>query len=269
MNNWIQNLRPSPILIEWGIWQIHWYGLLIAIAIVIGIIVTTKLARARKIPTKAWDNILFYGLIGGLIGARLYHVILEWQYYYQNPVDIIKVWQGGLAIHGAILGGLLIVYLLCKRYKLFLWQVTDILIIGVLIGQIIGRWGNFFNQELFGLPTGLPWGIYIELLNRPAGYLASNYFHPTFLYESLANLILLIVILEIYKRRYQLSGLITGVYLIGYSVIRFFLEFIRIDRTPELWGLRWPQWASLIIILGVAVYWLHFRKGLPKLKKSV
>ena len=268
MFHWLHNYIPQPILWQWGWLSVYWYGLIIAVAIAIGFIITTRLAQQRGYEIKLWYDMLFYGLIGGLIGARLYHVFLELPYYISRPLEIFQVWHGGLAIHGAIIGGGAAVYYFIRKYKWQFSQVLDILVLAMILGQALGRWGNYFNQELFGLPTDRAWGIFIEAINRPELFPGSHYFHPTFLYEFLLNIVLFILLLIVYKYKRHISGLTVSVYLVGYSLIRFCLEFLRIDRTPELWGWRWPQWASLIIIVIVGIYWFR-QKGLQSLNKRV
>ncbi|MFW0862588.1 MAG: prolipoprotein diacylglyceryl transferase [Candidatus Komeilibacteria bacterium] len=266
MLNWLHSYIPQPILFQWGWLSVYWYGLLIAIAVIIGFVLTARIASKKEYDQKVWYDMLFYSLIGGFIGARLYHVILELPYYFKNPLEIFQVWHGGLAIHGGIIGGGLVVYYFAKKNKWKVLSVLDILVLAMPLAQALGRWGNYFNQELFGLPV--TWGIFIEAINRPLEYVQFSYFHPTFLYESLANILLFILLLFLYKYKSKVVGLTTSIYLLSYSLIRFILEFIRIDRTPELWGLRWPQWASLIIILLVLIYWAK-PKDLQKSNKPV
>jgi len=268
MIQWLHNYIPQPILFQWGWLSVYWYGLIIAGAIVIGFVLTSHLAKQRGFVLKIWYDILFYAMIGGLVGARLYHVLLEVPYYFTHPLAILQVWQGGLAIHGAIIGGGLVIYYLSRRYKLVFVKILDILVLAMILGQAMGRWGNYFNQELFGLPTSQSWGIFISVVNRPVEFMSNVHFHPTFLYEFCANLLLFILLLIMYKYKYKIVGLTTSVYLVGYSIIRFCLEFIRIDRTPDLWGLRWPQWASIIIVILVGIYWFY-QKGLQKSNKPV
>jgi len=266
MLNWLHSYIPQPILFHWGWLSVYWYGLLIAIAVVIGFILTTRIACKKGYDKKVWYDMLFYSLLGGFIGARLYHIILELPYYLKNPLEIFQVWHGGLAIHGGIIGGGLVVYYFAKKNKWAVLSILDILVIAMPLGQALGRWGNYFNQELFGLPAS--WGIFIEAINRPLDYISFSYFHPTFLYESIANILLFTLLLFVYKYKSKITGLTTSIYLLMYSVIRFVLEFVRIDRTPELWGLRWPQWASIIIIVIVVIYWFKSR-GLQKSNKPV
>lgn len=268
MIQWFHNYIPQPILFQWNWLSVHWYGLIIAAAIIVGYIITARFTSKNNFSRKLWGDMLFYSVISGLVGARLYHVILELPYYFRNPIGIFEVWHGGLAIHGAIIGGGLAVYYFSRKHNWQYTKVLDILVMALLLGQAFGRWGNYFNQELFGMPTNLSWGIFIEMANRPAEYLQYNYFHPTFLYEFVANILLFIFLLMIYRYKNKIAGLTASVYLVGYGIIRFCLEFLRIDRTPEVAGLRWPQWASIIIVLLVAIYWFKLR-DLQKLNKPV
>lgn len=255
MFNFFHNFTPDPILISIGSLSVHWYGLFIVSGILAATIVAFGLAEKYNIKKDTIIDAIFYLVIGGIAGARLYHVGLEFSYYAKNPLDIFKLWQGGLAIHGGIIAGIIVIYALAKKYKINPWQVAAIFAPGLALAQAIGRWGNYFNQELYGLPTALPWGIPIEPTNRVAEYFTSEYFHPTFLYESVGNFVIFLILMAIHtyiiKRKkfndYSCFWLLAS-YLISYSILRFFLEFIRIDRTPEVFDLRWPQIASLVII---------------------
>ena len=173
---------------------------------------------------------------------------IHWSDYAGNYLDILKVWQGGLAIHGGLLGGLLALWLTCRHRRWPFWQLASWIVPGVALGQAIGRWGNFFNQELFGLPSTLPWAIPIDLWHRPANALTASHFQPLFLYESIACLLLAILLYQI-NRRCLAPQKIVGAYLVGYGAIRLVMEFLRQDPTPYLLGLRWPQWLSLVLIL--------------------
>ena len=239
-----------------------------ASVVVIGFLLTAKLAKQRGFDNSSWHDVLFYSLIGGFIGARLYHVFLELPYYLSHPLQVLQVWQGGLAIHGGLIGGGLVLYYFSRKNKWSFLKVSDIMVIALILGQALGRWGNYFNQELFGLPTDRAWGIFIDTINRPVAFINFNYFHPTFLYEFMANIVLFVSLLVVYRYRHKVLGLTTFVYLVGYSVIRFCLEFVRIDKTPELWGLRWPQWASIVIIFLVVIYWTY-QKDLQNSSKPV
>ncbi len=255
MINWLHTFNPQAILLSFGHLHIYWYGLFMVLGIITALGVSLKLARYYKVANETIFDLSFWLIISSLLGARLYDVFLNFSYYLNSPLEILKIWRGGLAIHGAIIAGLITVYFFSKKQKISFWKLTAIITPGLALGQAIGRWGNYFNQELFGLPTTKPWGIPISLLNRPADYVTSRFFQPTFLYESLGCLLIFIVLIGINRllikknllnRRHFI--LLTSFYMILYSILRFFLEFIKIDATPTLFGLRWPQIVSLLIV---------------------
>jgi phosphatidylglycerol---prolipoprotein diacylglyceryl transferase len=249
----LHNFSPTPILISFGPLHVYWYGLFVVLGILAALTVSLELARRFGLsPNKIFD-LAFWMIIGGIIGARLYHVALEWNYYSQNYWDILKVWQGGLAIHGGIIGGLAVLLFFCWKEKANVWLIAAVFAPGIALGQAIGRWGNYFNQELFGTPTKLPWGIPIDFMNRPDRYLSFDYFHPTFLYESLGDLLIFLILLfiagQFLKKKLTNYKIIFLVYLILYSALRFCTEFIRTDVTAFVFGYRWPQIFSLAIII--------------------
>jgi len=272
MINFLHTFHPNPILITLGPFDIYWYGVFIVVGNLLAFLIAFKLANYYKINKETIIDLVFWLIIGGIIGARLYHILLEASYYLNNPLDIFKIWQGGLAIHGAILAGLIIVWQFCRKRKLNFWLISAIIVPGVALAQVVGRWGNYFNQELFGKPTNLSWGIPIDIMNRPIEYLNNNFFHPTFLYESLSNFLIFLILITLHylfiknKIKCQVSNvrcqmLIVISYLILYSILRFFMEFLRTDPTYLIVGLRLPQIVSLLIIIGSLVILL------PKLKK--
>ncbi len=278
MIGFLHTFHPQPILISFGPVNIYWYGLFMVLAILTAIYVTLKLTGYNNIKKEIIIDLVFWLIIFGLIGARIYHIFLESPYYLANPLAILKVWQGGLAIHGAIIGGLIAILYFAKKYKHNFWQITALIAPGLVLAQAIGRWGNYFNQELFGLPTSLPWSIPIDMANRPLQYLQFSYFHPTFFYESLGNLLIFIILIilnlltiksfrSITTKNFQFSifnfQFILITYLISYSILRFFLEFLRIDPTPTVWGLRFPQLVSLIIII-ICLFYIFYTKTLKK-----
>lgn len=235
---------------------IYWYGLFIVLGISAALLVTLKIARYYQLNRDIVFDISFWLIINGLIGARLYEVLLEFPYYLSNPLSVFKVWEGGLAIHGAMLAGILTIIYFARKEKISFWTLSALFVPGLAIGQAIGRWGNYFNQELFGRPTRLPWGIPINILNRPEAYKSFTFFHPTFLYESLGLVLIFIILLALtfvlLKDKKSISKeplVITAVYLILASALRFSLEYIKVDQTPLFFSLRWPQFFSLIIIL--------------------
>lgn len=255
MINFLHNFNPGPILFSFGPVSLHWYGLFMAVGIISALLVAIRLADQSGISKGTIYDLSFWLIVWGLVGARIYDVLLELPYYIERPSAIIKIWQGGLAIHGAIIAGLLVLIFYAKRRKLDFWILASFFMPGLALAQAIGRWGNYFNQELFGRPTDLPWGIPIDIANRPINYLDNIYFHPTFLYESIGNLIIFVLLLFLYfhlKKLNKLNSsakLIVLSYLLLYSLLRFFLEFIRIDYAPVFFGLRMPQIASLLIFI--------------------
>ena len=247
--NFLHNYLPHPIVFEWGIITIRYYGLIIAVALAVGFVVVLYLAKKNGFKQDDLYDLAFWLALGGIIGARLYDVFfIDWGYFQNNLLDIVKIWQGGLAIHGVIIGGVISLVAWCKISKKSFWQLAGLLFAVLPLGQAIGRWGNYFNQELFGGPTSLPWGIPISPSHRPEIYLNYQYFQPAYLYESILDLILFLVLFFLYKKNRR-PGEIILLYLMGYSAIRFFMEFIRIDQTSMVLGVRLPQFMSGVVFL--------------------
>lgn len=276
MFNFLHSFQPQPILFELGWLKIHWYGFLIAMGILLSFLVVSYLAKQYKIKKDHLYNLAFYLIIFGLLGDRFYYVIYAWEYYSHNLLDIFKIWQGGLAIHGAMIAGLIVIYIYGKRHNIKFGLLADLLVVALPLAMAIGRWGNYFNMELFGRPTDLPWGIPIIESKRPIEFIDFDYFHPTFLYESLWNFFIFIILFAWHKIRLiknknnleqiQGWGNITLAYFVLYSVGRFLNEFLRQDYSPYFLGLRWAQFTSLVIIticLIIIVYNLikKFRSG--------
>lgn len=259
--NFIHQFSPQPVLLAFGAISIYWYGLIVALGLAAGVAVAVWLGQKKGIASDDIFDLAFWLAVAGIVGARLYDVFfIDWDYYRAAPGDIIKIWQGGIAIHGAIIAATLVLWFWTKRKRFSFWRWADLLVAPLALGQAIGRWGNYFNQELFGWPTKLPWGIPIDEAKRPAEFINEKYFQPAFLYESILNL-LLFCLLIVLARRSRRPGLIALIYFIGYGVIRFFMEFIRIDATPAWGGLRLPQWASVVLIfLAVVIYFNHTKK---------
>jgi len=261
-------IPPSPNILEIGPLALRWYGLLIVLGVLLAAIIAAREAKRRGLdPNIVWDG-LFVVLIFGLVGARLYHVVstptgseIGFQYYLQNPIEIFAIWRGGLGIYGAVVGGVIGLYLFTRWRRLNFLQYLDVGTPGLLLAQAIGRWGNYFNQELYGFPTDLPWGIPIDLQHRLPQFAqlpADTLFHPSFLYESLWNFAGFWVLLYVARRFGQrlLNGEIFGLYLILYSLGRFLVEFQR----PDAWmmgGLATAQWIAIALILlslGIMLY---------------
>jgi phosphatidylglycerol---prolipoprotein diacylglyceryl transferase len=209
------------------------YGLCIFLGITFATLIGERLCKKSGLDVQVYWQAVFYGILFGLFGARIYHVVHRADYFVQNPLEIVAIWQGGLGIWGGIFGGLLGIFLSIKKTgKLFCY--IDVFAVVAPLAQAVGRWGNYFNKELFGYPTNLPWGIYIPQELRPQAFKYFDFFHPLFLYESILNFVLFVFLYTIYGRQkiagIKLSaGFATMMYLAGYSVIRFFLECMRID----------------------------------------
>lgn len=276
MLNHLHNNIPSSILLNWGPIEIRWYGLIISLSIISALLLSFWLGKKYyQIKRDVIFDLAFWLIIGGIVGARIYDVFLQLPYYLQKPLEILKIWQGGLAIHGAVIVGLIIIYYFGKKHKISFLKISSLVVPGLALGQTIGRFGNYFNQELFGLPTNLPWGIPIEPWYRPLEYLNQTHFHPTFLYESLGCLIIAIILISrhVYANKRQLINenffaWSLAIYMILYSLIRFLLEFIRLDPTPLFIGLRWPQIISLFFILGAILLIINTKKDVLEQKKE-
>jgi len=265
---------PGPILVDWGFLTLRWYGLLIASAVLIGVSLSTYLAKRRGVNPDLIGDLVIWLVVAAIPAARLYYVAFEWKSYAQHPAEIWAIWHGGIAIHGAILGGTIATLIFSRLHKVAFWQLADLVAPSLILGQAIGRWGNFFNSEAFGRPTDLPWKLYIPLAQRPPGYTQFDYFHPTFLYESLWDLGVFALLMTLFfwgLRRAQGEatrlkvGTLFLVYLVAYSLGRFWIEGLRMDSL--MFGpIRTAQAISLIgVSLGtMGLIWLYgLRRPLP------
>lgn len=243
---------PGEIAFQIFNYQVRWYGVFMFLAIICGVLVMLKIAKKfyKEYNEDFLYDLAFILIILGIIGARLYYVLLDFRYYLKFPVEIFAIWQGGLSIHGAIIGALIGGGLFIKKKGYNFLTTADLCTFGLVTGQIIGRWGNFFNSEAFGLPCNLPWKLYIPLESRPINYLLYEYFHPTFLYESLGSLMILIILLTLrYKSTKITSGTIFFLYLILYSFIRILTETIRIDSVLSFGNLHIAHIVSALLLL--------------------
>ncbi|MEB3276599.1 MAG: prolipoprotein diacylglyceryl transferase [Cyanobacteriota bacterium] len=269
---------PGPLVFQLGPFALRWYGLLIASAVLAGLALSTRLARLRGIDPALITDLLPLLVLGAVIGARSYYVLLEWRQYSGDWLSALAIWRGGIAIHGALLGGIVTAILFCRWRQQRFWPLLDVLMPAVALGQAIGRWGNFFNSEAFGLPTDLPWKLAIPAAHRPVEFLGQLYFHPTFLYESIWNLgvcgLLLLLFRAASRGRLALpAGALSCVYLMAYSSGRVWIEALRLDplclvgQPPFCTGgLRMAQLVSLLLIAlgGLGLWWLYGRhQALP------
>lgn len=248
--------------------DIYWYAIIIACGILLAFIYCSKEAKRQGMDNELFIDILLWGIPSGVIGGRLYYVIFKWEYYSKNLGEIFAIRDGGLAIYGAIIFAVLAVYIYTKKNKINTLKVFDIGAIGLLIGQAVGRWGNFFNQEAFGGNTSLLWGMtsekicaYLEMLkNKGMNVDPTLPVHPTFLYESLWNLAGVIIFNYLIKRK-KFDGQIFFLYIIWYGFGRMLIEGLRTDSLYFL-GLRISQIiGALSVILGTVLYILLRKKG--------
>lgn len=237
-----------PQTIGLGPVEVRVYSLCLLAGIITGYYLAKPAALRQKISADTLQLSIFYGFIPGLLGARAYHVIDLWDYYLANPGQIAAIWNGGLGIFGGIVGGLIGLAVLARRKKLPLLTLLDVWAPSMLLAQAIGRLGNWANQEAFGQPTDLPWGVYIEPLHRPENYLADQYFHPAFLYEALWNLLGVIVLIIIRKRVATRPGTLLGLYFVWYGLGRFFIEFFRLD-TAQTFGIATAHLLSAFMLV--------------------
>lgn len=269
-------LNPGKSFTVFGI-EIAYYGVIIALGMLAGALVAYR--EAKKTGQKVDDYIDFtlYTLIAAIIGARIYYVIFEWDYYSAHPLEIFNLRAGGLAIYGGVLASVLTLFIFTKVKKLKFWLMADTAVQGLIIGQIIGRWGNFFNREAFGgytdslfamqLPISEAKGITQELIEHLVTVDGVSYVqvHPTFLYEGTWNLLLFIGIC-LYKRHKKFDGEVFAIYLMGYGVGRFIIEGLRTDQLviKALGGIAASQVLSIILIVLAAAFVIYNRVQLKK-----
>jgi phosphatidylglycerol:prolipoprotein diacylglycerol transferase len=253
---------PGAIAVQVGPVVIRWYGVLMATAIVVGLWLGHRQARREGLPADDIISCAQWAILAGLVGARLYEVLFNWDYYGRYPAKIIAVWEGGLAIHGGLILGPLVGAWLARRWKLPVLRGLDVAAPPLALGQAIGRWGNFFNEEAFGRPTDLPWKLFISPPHRPLGFTQYEFFHPTFLYESLWDLLVFGLLLGWLRPRLgDRPGALFFCYVGLYSVGRYAIEGLRLDSF-WLGAYRVPQLASLAGVL-VALAGLAWARGRP------
>ncbi len=262
---------PSNGTIDIGPLSLHAYGLMLAIGVLAAVKVAEVRWRRQGHDGRDITDMAIWVVIAGVIGARLYHVITDYQLYTHDWIKAFEIWTGGLAIWGAVAGGALAVFLVARRRRLDALALMDAIAPGVVLAQAIGRWGNYFNQELFGKPTTLPWGLEISPAHRPAGYEQYATFHPTFLYESLACLAIFVVLVRVGPRLRLRRGQTTAAYIALYTLARFFFENLRIDPAHHVAGLRINAWVSLgVCVAAVAWFvWLGRRADRPSAATDV
>lgn len=258
---------PSAICFSiFGI-DIYYYGIIMACAVLLGVFFSNFVRNKfyPEIKENDFFDIAFVSVIAGFVGARLYYCLFSFQYYSNHILEIFDFRQGGLSIHGGILFGLIFGIIFVHKKKLSILKLADIFAYGIVLAQVIGRWGNFFNSEAFGKPTDIFCKLYIPITHRPLEYINYEYFHPTFLYESVLNFIIFLLLFFVLRKAFKkFDGFIFCSYLILYSIVRIFVEHLRIDSILYVGILPLPIVVSLIIILFSTIMMILIYKNVYK-----
>ena len=256
----------SPVAFELFGYEVRWYSLLILIGVIIAYFLIRTESKRFQIKNEFVFNLIFWAIIFGIVGARLYYVLFNLSYYKQNLSEIVKVWNGGLAIHGGLIAGLIIVILYCHKYNANTKKILDIVCPAVILGQAIGRWGNFFNGEAFGGVVEYKTLVNMKIIPQfviDNMYINEAYHLPMFYFESLFCILGFIIMLLIRRRKYIKNGQIFGFYLIWYGVLRFFIEIFRTDALM-IANIKVAQLVSVVMVLiGIYINAAQIRK--PKL----
>lgn len=255
----------DPVAIQIGSISIYWYGIIMTTAFILGTILAYHHAAKSGIDPEHVINMLILIIPSAIIAARLYYVIFSWENYSANPMEAFAIWHGGLAIHGGLIGGFLAGYFYVRKHRLDFWKVGDIFAPSIILGQAIGRWGNFINQEAYGGPVSRDYISHFPAFIQKQMFVGGQYHHPTFLYESIWNL-LVFALLMVLRRRKPFSGQILLLYLAFYSAGRFFIEGMRTDSLM-LGPIRVAQLVSLLLIItAIAVL---FARGKQMVKHKI
>jgi prolipoprotein diacylglyceryl transferase len=240
---------------------LHLYGLMLAIGVLVAAWISEKRWAAAGHDPKEIGQIAIPVIIGGVVGARVYHLFTGYKWSEGGIVGTVEIWKGGLSIWGAVAGGAIAVIVMARRHKLDVLALMDAIAPGVVVAQAIGRWGNYFNQELFGRPTTLPWALEIDPAHRPAGYEKYATFHPTFLYESLWCLAVFGVLIWAEKRYHFRRGQTFALYIALYAFGRIWFEALRVDEASKIFGIRFNLLLSAALcVFGIAWFvWLGHR----------
>ncbi|HFJ4871301.1 TPA: prolipoprotein diacylglyceryl transferase [Staphylococcus aureus] len=239
----------DPVAFNLGQLSVRWYGIIIAVGILLGYFVAQRALVKAGLHKDTLVDIIFYSALFGFIAARIYFVIFQWPYYAENPGEIIKIWHGGIAIHGGLIGGFIAGVIVCKVKNLNPFQIGDIVAPSIILAQGIGRWGNFMNHEAHGGPVSR---AFLEQLHLPNFiienmYINGQYYHPTFLYESIWDVAGFIILVNI--RKHLKLGETFFLYLTWYSIGRFFIEGLRTDSLMLTSNIRVAQLVSILLIL--------------------
>lgn len=248
---------PSSGSLDLGPITLRMYGFMIALGVIAAVWLMGKRFMSKGINPDHASGLAMWVVPAGIIGARAYHVITDWRRFEGNWGEAVQIWRGGLGILGGVIFGLVAALFYCRKHDLDLKEVIDVVAPALALAQCIGRWGNYFNQELFGRPTNLPWGLQIDQRKRPIEYVAEDTFHPAFLYESLWNALVVLTLIKLGKSGKLPSGLLMAAYFAFYSIGRLWIEALRIDEATNIAGLRvniWVFTAVLIASISFIVY---------------
>ncbi|HBR17756.1 MAG: prolipoprotein diacylglyceryl transferase [Deltaproteobacteria bacterium RIFCSPLOWO2_12_FULL_43_16] len=239
-----------PILFEFGPIQIRFYGLMYVIAILVGSFLIKQEVRRKGIQLNDDEvmNFILWSVLGGIFGARIYYVVFNWGYYFANPKEIPAVWHGGLAIHGGLIGGILVAYLYLKRREISFWKIADSVAPAIILGQAFGRFGNFMNGDAHGRPTTLPWGIVFPSESIAGAEFPNTPLHPVMLYEMAINLSIFFFLWFVLRKREYKNGFIFAAYIALYSFGRFIVESFRADSL-----MMGPLRAAQVVSLTIAI----------------
>ena len=255
---------PSADIVILG-WSIHLYSLMLAAGLLFGFVVARRFALKKGIAEKDFDTTILLILALGFLGARLFFVLGHWDEYFAKHVgEIIMFWRGGLAFYGGLIGGAAGLAAARLKYKYSFFNFLDALALGLPIGQAVGRWGNYFNQEAYGRPTDLPWGIYIDPSRRLAGFESYQYFHPTFAYESLGLILLFAVLFTVSRKNNYVPGVIFGTYAFFSGALRVVIEQLRVDALM-LAGLKISQLVAIVLMIIGLLVLISLRKNAGKI----
>lgn len=252
---------PGSESLNIGSLELRAYGLMIALGVLAAAWLFARRFTQRGHSPELASSATVWAVIAGLIGSRIYHVITDWKTYQGNWGEAWQIWKGGLGIPGAVIAAAAVMWVFARQKNIPLSDIADSVAPALPLGQAIGRWGNWFNQELYGRPTDLPWALEIDPENRRFQYLDDETFHPTFLYECIWNLALVGALLWAGKRFALKPGRLFGLYVLGYSLGRLWIEFIRVDFASELAGVRVNIWVMLALIVGSVAFLLYGRGG--------
>ncbi|WP_282155994.1 prolipoprotein diacylglyceryl transferase [Cytobacillus gottheilii] len=242
------------VAFELGTFTVYWYGIIIGTGLLLGWILATKESKRLGLEKEIFSDLLLWAIPISIVSARLYYVLFKWDYYKGNPGEIIAIWEGGIAIHGALIGAVLTTIIFAKKRGISFWKLADIAAPSIILGQAIGRWGNFMNQEAHGgeVTRSFLEGLYLPEFIINQMYIDGVYYHPTFLYESLWN-IAGFILLMILRRLHLKRGELFLTYVIWYSIGRFFVEGLRTDSLMLTESLRIAQLMSMALIVIAAI----------------